>query len=524
MALSLETMFCHPGAFGMTTASNMQRAICRVCDGKPLGDLADDPVVQKCFGGYEAIASLPAQPPLEFVLLAAIRCGKSLFTAALALYTALTIDLSGLPAMGADEMPNVVVVSLDKYRAKVVMKFMMAVLNKKGGLLNDLLVRRPKPTSESFIVRRLDGRLVEIIVAAGKRGGDNLVSRWTLVAIFDEAARMLGQADGVVNYEDQRSAVIERLRLLRQHGAMARLVAVSSPWAARGPIYETVTEWFGKPSGELVVVRATGPDLCPPLWTPEAVEAARLARDGAYETDVLGLFADPENGWLSATEVEKAKRPLGEEKVDEDGYPVGLPRELAVSYVAAMDPAVAGNAWSLIVVGRRPSETGDESDDSFFVALARQWQGTPQAPLKARRVFAEMALLLREYRCTEVHSDRWSSHALGEIAELVGITVTVSSDSSEQKNKAHTDFRTLLVDGRLELAPHRLLCADLLSKKKRLLPGGRVDYPAPVTRDGRHADFADAAVLAVARAGGDVGWAEAFDRHRRRGSGPGPFG
>ena len=44
---TLETKLCDPAFFGLTTASPLQRAICRVADGKALGGLAADPVVMR---------------------------------------------------------------------------------------------------------------------------------------------------------------------------------------------------------------------------------------------------------------------------------------------------------------------------------------------------------------------------------------------------------------------------------------------------------------------------------------------
>ena len=507
MGLTLEQVLTHPRGFGLTTASPAQRACCRVADGLPLGDLACDETVVRTLGGADAVALLPTVPPLEFYLVAAIRTGKSLFTGALAVQTALSIDLSAVPK---HELARIAVVSLDIDKAHVVMAHVMAALEMPGGLLAPYLERKPKPTTERVVIRRPDGRRVEIMIAAGKRGGAHLVSRWTVACIFDEACRMLGQEDGVVNLDDARAAVIERLRLLRHHGAMARLVAVSSPWAARGPIYDAVQEYFGRPSEQLVIVRATGPELNPLWWTPAACEASRQDPRGSYENDVLGEFLDAEHGWLSAMEVRQATRAAPLERPRPEG-------SLTVSYCAAIDPGVSGNAWTLVIAGRDADLGGDDMKAKYHVALARQWQGSPSNPLKARAIFAEMAPLLREYRLNSVYSDRWSGALMAEIGDLAGVSVHVSRDSPEETSKHHADFRTLLLDGRLELSPLPMLVADMLAIRKKLQPGGAVRYVAPVTRDGRHADFKDAAVLAIARLAAGPDWVDAMNAQRARG-------
>jgi hypothetical protein len=507
-ALTLEQVFTHPRAFGVP-ASDPQRAICRIADGLPLGDLADNETVIRTIGGLDAVAALPKVPPLEFYLIAAIRTGKSQFTAALALHTALTICLD---AIGKHELARIAVVSLDIDKARVVMSHLMAALERPDGLLRPYLERKPKPTTERVVIRRPDGRRVEILIAAGKRGGAHLVSRWTVACIFDEACRMLGQEDGVVNLDDARAAVIERLRLLRHHGAMTRLVAVSSPWAARGPIYDAVQEHFGRPTEALVIVRATGPELNPNLWTPEACEASRLDPRGSYDNDVLGEFIDPDGGWLSAMEVRQHTRAQPLERTKPAGH-------IAFRYVAAIDPGVAGNAWTLVIAGVEEDLGGDAMKVKYHIAMCRQWQGRAGEPLKARTVFAEMAPLLKAYGLASVYSDRWSGHLLAEIGDLSGVTVDVSQDTPEQTSKNHADFRTLLLDGRLELSPDRTFTADLLSIRKKLLPGGGIRYVAPVTRDGRHADYHPAAVLSVARLVAGPDWVQAMNAHQARGGG-----
>jgi hypothetical protein len=534
--ITLERLFTHPGAFNVTTATPIQRALCRVAEGLPLGDLETHEAVVRAFGGVEAVRMLVPLVgiiPTEIYLVAAIRCGKSLFTAARAVHAALTMDLDAVPGLTAGAIARVAVVSLDKDKAGAVMQHLReafgidetggASKTRPGGLvLARFLVKKPKPTTERLLLRRADGRLVEIVIAAGRRGGANLVSRWTIVVIFDEAARMLGEEDGVVNLDHARAAVIERIRVVG-----GQLLAVTSPWAARGPIYDAVQENWGKPTRHLVVLRATGPEMNPAIWTPEACEASRTAPNSSYENDVLGEFVDPEGGWLSASEVRAATRGRG---------PIGAPGhgvvctcdecdvariervfEGQVDYTAAMDPGVSGNAWTLVVVGKRANDEGDETRDRYFIACARQWQGRADAPLKARAVFAEMAPLLATYHLSDVFSDKWAGALMAEIGEYGGVTVNVSRDTPEETSKNHANFRTLLLDERLELAPHPVLLADLLSKRKKLMPSGAITYPAPVTRDGRHADFADAAVLAVARASGGPSWVGAVGRWRARG-------
>src|SRR6185312_5484944 len=110
MAITLEKILCHPAAFGLTTATPVQRAACRVADGLPLEELAEDENVVRAFGGDAAIQALCRMrgvTPLELYIVAAVRTGKSLLAAALAVRAAVTCDLTGL---GPGETPRVSVI------------------------------------------------------------------------------------------------------------------------------------------------------------------------------------------------------------------------------------------------------------------------------------------------------------------------------------------------------------------------------------------------------------------------------
>ncbi len=47
---SLEDLLTDESAFGLTTASPLQRAICRIAEGSPLGILAHDDAVWRAMG------------------------------------------------------------------------------------------------------------------------------------------------------------------------------------------------------------------------------------------------------------------------------------------------------------------------------------------------------------------------------------------------------------------------------------------------------------------------------------------
>lgn len=502
--VTLEKLLEHPRVFDMSAAagrplSPLQRAVCRVAEGRELGDLANDEVVIKALGGAEAVAALPHERPKEFYLIAAIRTGKSLMCAAIALHIALTVDLAAL-GLKKSEIARVSVVSLTMGTAEIVMNHLMGALEKEDGILRGCVVQKPKPNSQRVRIRREDGYVVEFVIAAGKVAGRSLVSRWTICVIFDEACRMQGKEDGTVNFEDMRNAVIARLAMV----AGAQLVVVSSPWAARGPVYDAVQDIHGKPSKHMVIMRATGPELCPARWGPEEIAAVLAQPNGAYQTDVLGEFVDTASGFFTIAELRAATR---------EG-PLQMEYEPEVTYGAAIDAGFTSNSWTLVIAGKRPAV--DDSDERYFIAFTHQWQGSPNEPLKAAEVFEEMAPMLAEYRLSSAKADRYAYHPVREWAEAKGIELELDESSEEEKAKRWLSFRTRLLGGKLELSPEPVLRLDLQNVTKVLTPSG-IRFKYAHTRDGRHSDFAPAACVAVEFACQSAGWATALEGWAKRG-------
>jgi hypothetical protein len=467
---TLEALLTHPSAFGLTTASPLQRAICRIADGRPLGELAAHPDVMRAVGD---VASLPPSRPAELLVLSGIRTGKSLLAAALAVRAALTCDLSTLRP---GETARVSVLSLTVDLGRVVFDHIAGTVRDRPAL-RALMV--DEPTSDTVSLRHPSGRVVEVKVVAGSRAGASLVARWSAGAIFDEAPRMLGEEDGVVNYDDARRAVLGRLL------PGAQLVAIGSPWAPRGPVYEAVQEHAGKPSARLVIVRAPAYAMNPVWWTRARVAALKVQDEQVLRTDVLAQFADPETALLSSAEIERATR--------KGALVVG--REAGHTYVAAMDPGTRGNAWTLVVATRKR-----RTDGRHFTAvvLAKQWQGSKTDPLDPDRVLAEIAAHAKNYGAPGVWTDQLAADFVRSIAQRHGLGVFVETVGASSKVAMFESFRMRLADDGLELPDDPMVRADLLSVRKRVTMNG-IAVELPRTADGRHADYAPALALAASK-------------------------
>jgi hypothetical protein len=468
-ARGLEWLLTDPLGFGITTATPVQRAACRIREGQPLGALAQHPDVINAFGGSDAIRALPSERgfrPIEVCEVASPRTAKTIRAVASAVLATQTVDVSRL---GPGEVPRVSIVSLKLDVAHVPFKILLGAV-KRSTLLAPLLLEHTKDTA---LFRHPTGREVEIACVAGAKAGAGLISRWSAGVIFDEAPRMHGQEDGIVNLDDARSAVLDRLL------PGAQVQYVGSPWAPFGPVYAMVQEHHGKPSRELVVLRTTGPAGNPMHWTPEFCERLKRQDENAWRVGVLGEFVDAETALFTASEVERCTTLDGD-----------VAHNALWSYCAVMDPATRGNAWTLVVLG-------NAGGGRVVVVKARQWVGSGGTPLSPRDTLSSIRDELAPYGLDTVHSDQWAADALIDLGRTVGLTVLTHTMTGPGNVDAFDSLATFVRDGRIDL-PKGALVRDMLSVRKKVTQAGiRIEYPR--TADGRHADYAAALALGMLR-------------------------
>jgi hypothetical protein len=459
----IERILVEPWGFGLETATPVQRAICRAIDGVDIGELWDDTRVQAAFGGTRPAAVRP----LEVVIAAAIRGAKSMIAAAAAVAATQTVSLKPLKRGAIARVP---IVATHRDEAGEVFRHLCTLLQ---GELGGLALGPPK--GDTILLQGTDSRAVELKVTAISRAGSTLVARWLAGCIFDEAPRMAGEVDGVLNLQESQRAI--RGRMLPG----AQVLYPGSPWAPRGPVYELVRDRFGKPGPDVVVIRATGPDLNPSHWTPEACETERLRDERAYRCNVLAEFADASDAAVPSEIVERAARKTPDELPPVDG----------VTYEAAMDPGMRTNAWTLIVLACY-------GQHDYRVALARQWKPKRGSPLNPREVLGEIAELLLPYGVTRAWTDQHQYDALAVLAGDVGLSLTPDPERSGVTADRLDTIRQWLEAKWLELPPNRTLIGDVIAARRKPTVHGRVTVYLEETADGRHCDYVPSLALACA--------------------------
>lgn len=460
---TVEWLLTSPEAFGVESATPLQRAIARAMDGRPIGELWDDPVVQRAFGGAKPPEN---EAPSMFCIVAAIECAKTMLAAAKAIVASQTASMEGR-AIGDEIRIPVLATGRDTARPAYshIVHTMMA-----RPKLRELILQ--EPDAESVWVKHPSGRPIEITISALSRAGSTLVARRLPAIIFDEAPRMSGDQEAVKNLDEALRAI--RGRILKG----GQILLIGSPHAPFGPVYKLVSERFGRPTPDCVVVRARGPDMNPVKWTPQACEDLKRQDPDAWRTDCEALFADPEESLIPSGYVERnmRKTPLELEPVDRHHY------------VAAMDPGGRASAWTFLVL--------EATERGFRVAVARQWRKTASGPVDARVALDEIQALCRKFRISEVHSDQYAIEAISALANERGLTVLLTDLNAEIRWKMGSTIRTLLEDDQLELPPLADFREDLVRARKKVTSNG-LTIVLPQSGGGRHCDFFTALGLAL---------------------------
>lgn len=158
-------------------------------------------------------------------------------------------------------------------------------------------------------------------------------------------------------------------------------------------------------------------------------------------------------------------------------------------YVATIDPATRGNAWTLIIACLTDKNVRR-------ICLAREWRGSKAKPLKPGEVFAAIKRLLDPYGLRLLFSDQFSEDSLREIARQHGLVLLVDKPwTPQRKADAYETMRTLFQEERIELPSDPQVTADLLGVRQKLNRNGIVYELA--SSGGRHSDYAPAVAMAV---------------------------
>jgi hypothetical protein len=368
------------------------------------------------------------------------RGGKSHAAAFLAVYLAAFMDYRDKLAPG--EVATVMVIAADRKQARAVMRY-------TSGLLNENPMLRRMVQRENSEQIELNNRTVIEITTASHRS----VRGYTLAAcICDEIA--FWHVDGASPDREIIAAIRPALATLG-----GKLVALSSPYAKRGILWDTFKRTFADDAESRVLVAKAPSRLMNPTLPQYVVDDAMREDPEAARAEYLAEFRSDVSTFLDADLLAGCVRP----------EPLEMHPARGVRYVAFVDPAGGGADEFTLAIGHQ--ERGQTVLD-----VVRGLRGSPA------QIVAEYADLLKRYNITRIRGDRYAGRWPRDEFARFGIEYDVSE---MDRSALYLEFLAALNSGRVELPPDERLQRQLIGLERRAGRGRDVIDHAPGANDDR---------------------------------------
>ena len=379
------------------------------------------------------------------------RGGKSRAMATLAIYLAALCEHEDLKP---GEKGVVLLIAPDVRQAKVALDYAEGVLQSNDSMWQLFASR----TAETLTLT--NGITLEVRSASFRR-----IRGMTCVAVLaDECAFWLSEAS---SNPDSEILAAARPALATTHGP---LIAISSPYARRGELWETYRRHYGAEGDPLILVaRGTSREFNPTL--DQGVIDRAMERDAAAaRAEYLAEFRTDIENFISHEAVMACVEPAMRE----------LRPAHTHDYVAFVDPSGGSSDSMTLAISHKEGKTA-------ILDCVRE----AKAPFSPEAVVEEFSDLLKSYRLTRVFGDRYAGEWPREQFRKKGINYAISEKA---KSELYGDLLPLINSRAISLLEHDRLIRQLVGLERRTARGGRdsIDH-AP----GCHDDIANAVAGAI---------------------------
>ena len=422
------------------------RVIDKAIFGLPL-DAAELPVFRELTGRAEP----PTEQVTEAWIIAGRRAGKSRKAAAYGAYLATVgAELRGTCArLTRGERGVCQVLAIDRDQAAVVFGYVAAFFEQP--MLAGMVERQ----GADFIDLR--NRIsIEVVTNNFRR----VRGRTVIAAILDETAYWRDERSE--NPDTEVYAAIKPA-MLTIPGAL--LIGISSPYSRRGLLYRKFSDHFGK-DGPVLVVKAPTVKLHP------TIDRSKI--DEAYAEDPSKAAADYGAEFRSDLE-ELVSREAVAACVRQGVYERAPERRWR--YVGFVDPSGGASDSFSLAISHKEGITA-------VLDLVRE----TRAPFSPESVAAEYAELLKRYRISTVHGDRYAGEWPREQFRKHGVHY---APSEMNKSEIYLALVPEINSRAIDLLDNPRLTAQLLSLERATHRGGgrdTIDHPR-----GSHDDLINAA-------------------------------
>ncbi|TGR83606.1 hypothetical protein EN866_33820 [Mesorhizobium sp. M2D.F.Ca.ET.223.01.1.1] len=436
--ISMREALADPELFGTILAGDSWlpwRVLLVAMMGEPL--TADERII---FTALTQREHEPLQPIEEFWGIVGRRAGKTRSMSVLSAYLAALCDWSDVLVRG--EIGKLIYAAYNQKQASIAFSYAKSIFELP------LFAQQVESVSADIIELKTN---VELEVRAATWRG--LRSVTSIGAIFDELAFFQSEEHSANTDREILAAV--RPSLATTSGP---LIAISSPFAKMGEVYQAVERDFG-PNGDplILVARGASRDFNPSL-SPRVVQRA-LERDAAAaRAEYLGEFREDLAAFVDLAIVQACVAA---------GMAAILPNRLSQPYTAFCDPAGGSGTDSMtLAIGHDGLDDLQISKD--LIILDRIDEVKP--PFKPETVVRQFAETLKSYGCNSVHGDGYAAAWVVDAFDRYDIRYI---RSPLNKSELFLNFLPMLNSRSIQLLDHGKLVSQLTGMQRRVTGGGR---------------------------------------------------
>lgn len=362
------------------------------------------------------------------------RGGKSQAASLIAVYEAAFKDHRA--KLSAGEWATVMLLAADRQQARTLLRYVRGLF--EHPLLAALVTRETESSIELGGTRTI----IEIATASHRATRGYTVA----ACIADEIAFWFH--DGA----SPDKAIIQAIRpaLATLDGP---LIALSSPYAKRGILWDTYKRHYGDNASDRVLVAQAPSMTMNPTLPKRVVDDALHDDPEAARAEYLAEFRAGISTFLDVELLEDCTRPK----------PLELPPCSGTAYHAFVDPAGGGEDEFTLSIAHSEGE-------QFVIDLVRGRKGSPAETV------AEFATVLRSYNVKRVTGDRYAGRWPRDEFDKHGIVYDVAE---LERSGLYLELLAAINSARVQLPPCEIVKRQLTGLERRTSRAGRdtIDHP-----------------------------------------------
>ena len=373
----------------------------------------------------------------ELFVVAGRRSGKSFISAVIACYLGLFFDYN--PYFGPGERGSIVIIAADRQQARVIFNYV-------SGILNDNPVFRNCVANETRERIELSNQIdIEIMTASFR----TIRGRTVVGALCDEICFWMAEGS---------NPDVEILRALRPSMATipsSKLIAISSPYAKRGVMFEEYEKHFGNDESTKTLIWQAPSVVMNPSLDRDFIEAEIAKDPSSGRSEYLGLWREDIETFLPLEAIQAVVIP---------GLH-SLPPQDKFEYSCFVDPS-GGRADQFSV------SIGHTEREKIVVDLIKGWR----PPFDPGKIVGQIRDICSQYRISRVMGDRYAAAWVQTSFEKVGLRYEVCP---LVKSDLYLALEGVINMRKIELPDDQRLVNELRNLERRRGPSGKdkIDHP-----------------------------------------------